>query len=729
MIEWDFRILGPLDVHRRGTRIEIGPAKQRTLLACLLLRANHPVGVEDIADRLWTFSSPEDARSAVHLYVNRLRRALGGATAGPTSRSRVGGVLSGPITTGPHSYLISLEPDELDLLRLDTFEAKARAAAVAGDIAAELPALDGALALWRGRPLCDIRSDRLQAEAGSTLLERRFRLLERRNDLLLRLGRPDEVVAELTAITSEHPLRERFWAQMIRGLHQAGRQAEALSAYQAVAAVLADQLGVDPGEELRALHLAILTDSVPDPPLTLVQRLAVRTLPAQAPESQPASRPPRTVRQLPPATAGFVGRTTELDRLDAWLRGCAARTADVMAIVGPAGIGKTTLAVAAAYRASELFPEGQLFVDLSGYAAGSPLGGTEVLGRFLRALGLRSTEVPPEEDERRAAFRTLLAGRRVLVVLDDARTAEQARGLLPGSGRCAVLVTSRNELTGLTTWPGADRIVLGELSAADSRQLLGEVLERRRLGAERGAVDDLVQLCGGLPLALRIAAAQLASRPGWRLADYVTGLARQSPARSLSVPGDERSTVCGALDLSYESLDVTLTELFGLLGLMPAPDVSVPSVAALAGVDEAAAEARLDALAAVSLIEPTTPRRYKVHDLVRQYAAARGELDIPCADRQAAHERLFRYYICTADATLVSLGSVLPRPLPSPRIPPFPDCPAALAWLESERAAIVVAIQEAERAWPGEVSWQLADALLGYFLTHGDVPRLRRQAG
>jgi DNA-binding SARP family transcriptional activator len=571
----EFRVLGPLEVTCAGRAVPIGAGKQRVVLAALLLRAGETVSVDRLIEHLWHDRQPAGARDTLYAYVMRLRKAL-----------VAGGLPARLIQTAASGYTIEVEPASLDLHRYRDLVGRAAPAATAGDLAAEAALLRGALDLWRGEVLANVPSESLVQEM-APLLEERLQVWERRVDVDLRLGRAGELVGPLRALVEEHPARERFWAQLMLALYRSGRQAEALDAYRTVSTFLADELGVDPGADLRSTHRAILIGE----------------------EAGVVSRPTTTPTQLPPAPPDFVGRADLVDRVCALLSGDRASAA--VTVSGSPGVGKSALALRVAHRLSGRFPDGQLYADLG--AEEQPLP------RFLGALGVPPDRVPAAPDEQERLYRSRLAGRRVLVVLDNAAAADQVRPLLTGDPACPVLVTSRHTLPTLAAFHGARPVPVDVLTPAEARYLLGGMLGDDVVAAEPAAVAELARLCEYLPLALRIAAARLITRPWPRVADYVLELRADDRLSALAIDGDTGS-VRAAIDDSYTALDPDLRRFFRQLSLIPAGELTLRAVAALAGVGADQARRRLDRLASVNLLQHSAAGRYRFRALIREYA-------------------------------------------------------------------------------------------------------------
>jgi DNA-binding SARP family transcriptional activator len=537
-----FRVLGPLEMAVSTDSAEtdwagVGSVKRRALLAALLVRANETMRVEQLVDELWGDAPPDSATTQVHGHVMWLRRSFG------DEHSQV-------LVTDGHGYRLVVGAHQLDVGEFDALTARGVAALRRGDAERAADLLRRGLALWRGNPLSDVTPTELVSGAAARLLERWMEAWESAVDAELACGRHESVVAELTQQVEVHPLRERPWRQLMLALHRTGRQAEALAVFHRVRHTWITEIGEEPSAELRRLHQQLLSS-------------AERVVP----------------RQLPVAPA-FVGRAGELTRL-----GCGAT-----AIVGGAGVGKTALAVHWGALSADRFPDGQLYVDLHGFDHRPPLAPAAVLSRFLQALGV---PVPDDEDERAAVYRTTLADRRLLVVLDNARDPDHVRPLLPGPSPAEVLVTSRDDLRGLVATHGVHRITLGPLSPSDSVELLTGVLGP-------GDFTELAELCDHLPLALRIAAANLSARPQQTVAELVATLRTGDRLAELSVAGDPTVGVRAALDLSCADL---------------------PRDALVALLDkEITGGPELHRLAALHLVTPCGPNRYTVPELVRRYA-------------------------------------------------------------------------------------------------------------
>ena len=671
-----FRVLGPLEVWDGERRVPLGGPQQHAVLAVLLVHAGEVVSVDRLAGQLWNGDSPPTARALIQGCVAGLRRTL------RTGNTEL-------ITQSP-GYVLRPAAGTVDAAR---FEELAAAAAAERSPARSAALFREALGLWRGPAFDGLDPEVCRLES-ARLAERRMIVLEQRIDADLACGRAADLVGELDMAVAEHPYRERLWAQLMTALHRSDRQAAALDAYRRVRRLLVDGLGVEPGPALRELHREILSETGP----------AAGS--AAVPTAGPAPLPDGPA-QLPAAVSAFSGRAAELGRLDESL-GRPDRALPIGVVCGSAGVGKTSLAVHWAHRARARFPDGQLYVNLRGYAAAEPLQPIEALAGFLQALGVPADQVPLDAELAAAMYRTLLADRRVLVVLDNARTVEQVRPLLPGGSGCVVLITSRDRLGGLVARDGAVHLTLEVLAPPEAATLLGRVLGARA-SAEPDGVAELTRRCAYLPLALRIAAAHLLLHPRRTVAGYLDRLAAAGCLDELTA--DDDAGVRIAFDLSYQALEEPARELFRRLGLAPGADVTIGEAAALGDLDEHVAGRLLDRLARAHLIEESRPGRYAFHDLLRQYAF---EHNAP-ADRDAALTRLYGRYVDmarSAAALLYPHMLLLPHPGPADG---HVHAAAALAWFETERANLVQAVEAAARWGPRRAGWMLADALRGAF--------------
>ena len=681
----EFRVLGRLDVSFAGTAAPIAAGKQQILLAGLLLRANRFVAVDKLVEWLWGDNPPANPKAALQTYVLRLRQFL-------DSPDRV--------TSAPNGYQIIVRTEELDLLRFtDLVEWADRT----NNRDQQVELLSQAHALWRGPVLSDVPSEALLRDELPPLVEKRLVALERLFDVKLALGHHAEVVGDIRAVAAEHPLRERFSAQLMIALHRSGRQAEALAVYRELGELLAGELGIDPGEQLRRLYHAVLVD---DPELA----------PPQASERRPVPA------ELPADLDEVVGRSALIEQITPLLSPApGGRGAPLVVLSGPPGVGKTSLAVHIGHRLRARFPDGQLYVNLRGFGPGEPLDPALALARLVAALGVPADQVPTEVDAVTAMYRTLMASRRMLVLLDNAATSQQVRPLLPGAPQCAVMVTSRHELRGLTALQCARRFNLDVLSEEHSVLLLGHVIGTERIRAEPAAAQEVARLCGYLPLALRVAAANLAGLDDYPLAEYTAELGRGNRLATLGVDGDEQATVRATFALSYRALPAEVASLFRLLGLIPGPTFNTHAVAALADLPRDRAAQLLSQLATANLVQ-RAGSRFQFHDLLRLYASEQAHLEDSEDYRTASLRRLVAYYLhgSGAAAELLYPGRLrLPDPPFDPAVPSleFPDGEQALAWLDTERPNLVAAAVHAADHDPSPLTWCLADALRPY-LTH-----------
>ncbi|HET6212869.1 MAG TPA: tetratricopeptide repeat protein [Micromonosporaceae bacterium] len=654
----EFRLLGPLDVRVGDQVVAISSPKHRILLATLLLGDGHPVPVGSLVDATWGDAPPDNPRRTVQTNITRLRALLSEAGA------------DGLIATCADGYRMDVAPDGVDLGR---FRAGLACADHAADLDEEAAALADALAEWRGEPLADVPSDLLQREAAPRLREQRLRALERRIDVDLRRGRHGELIGELTTLTAQNPLRERLWAQLMDALYGSGRRADALAAYQTARRFLADELGIDPGEELQHQHATVLTG---------------RSQPAGR---QPAPMLPPVPRQLPPDARDFTGRAAELARLDALLvdagRGSAGAVV-ISAIAGTAGVGKTALAVRWARRIADRFPDGQLWVNLRGYGPTPAMTAEQALTVLLRALGTPDTQIPRALDDLTGLYRSLVDGRRLLLVLDNANSPEQVRPLLPGAPGCLVVITSRDDLAGLVARDGAVRLRLDLLTQRESVALLRRLLGRQGIEAGPAALTSLAELCARLPLALRIAADRVAIS-GAAVPEVVKELAAGQRLDAFTAGGDPYTAVRAVFSWSYQALTPAAAGMFRLLGLIPGPDWDIYAATALRNCPLPEAEHLLGVLSRAHLVERRAGR-FAMHDLLRAYAAERAEHD---ADREPAYQRLCDWYVHTARvaADLLAPHDRGRRPVPDPgtAAPSLADPASATAWLDAERENLV----------------------------------------
>jgi DNA-binding SARP family transcriptional activator len=612
----EFTLLGSLAVTVDGRRIEITARKQRILLAVLLKSPNEPVPTDRLVDALWGSNPPHTAGDNIRAYVYHLRKALGAET---RLLHRAGG------------YLVVVRPGELDVDKFDSLVEEAKAARLADDLSRAQTLLGQALDLWRGPAFDDVADIELLRAEADRLQERRLTAIEEWIDVQLSLGHQAEVVHELRAQVSRNPYRERLRGQLMLAYHRIGRRADALAEYEMIRRMLATDLGIDPGQALQRLHDAILHD---DAGLT------------------GTSAPPPPA-ELPVDVATFTGRAAELALL---LGSCRAeggrpRAATlVFAIDGMAGIGKTALGIHAAHRLAADYPDGQLFVDLHGHSPEmAPTEPGQALDHLLRGLGVPDDRIPYPVETKAALYRTQTADKRMLVLLDDARGEDQVRPLLPASAGCLVLVTSRRRLAGLDE---AVSISLDVLSTPEATVLFNRITPPDRLAGEPSELlDEVVELCGGLPLAIRIAAARLRHRRAWTLTHLAERLRGRPHLAELRI---NRHSVATTIDMSYQRLASADQRMFRLLGLHPGATFDSATTAALAGVGIDHAATALEELHDANLLQERSPGRYQFHDLIREHASAVCESHESTAGRHEALRRLVDHYVRTSGGAIAA---------------------------------------------------------------------------
>ncbi|WP_194908406.1 AfsR/SARP family transcriptional regulator [Catenulispora rubra] len=625
-----FDVLGPVTVTRDGVAVPITAAMPRAILAALLMQANKPVPATRLKSGLWGDSPPRSAAASLSNHILRLRRNLADA-----ARDRIRATESG--------YAIRIQDGELDLDDFVELHGRGQQAVMRGDWAVAATELSRMLSLWRGEPVADVDSDVLCATERERLSEMRLQALGWRVDAELHLGRHAALIAELRVLTREHPLNETFPAQLILALHRSGRHADALAEYQRVRVLLRDELGVRPGPELVGLHARILAR---DCGLDWGAEPAPPRIPGPAPAPNPG--------MLPADGAILIGRDAQIKRLVAVFEGTfeaavgrpaasmsplAPPSTAVATIGGMSGIGKTALAVHVAHRVRSRFPDGQLFADLRGRTP-TPARPAAVLAMFLRQLGVRPDEVPEHEEERSALFRTLLADRRVLVLLDDARDAAQIRPLVPGGAHCGLLATTSRRPSA----PGWVHLDLDVLPDDPARELLARIIGPERVRAEPEAIDSVLTSCAGLPLALCVAGGRLAARPGWQIRDLASRLHTADGGLDQLSHGDH--SVRAAFESGYAALaepDGSLSpsqRMFCLLGLRTGPTIGLPAAAALAGLPAPEAERVLEALVDTYLLRSDRPGGYELHELLRVFAAERAQHDLGTATPRAVGLRV-----------------------------------------------------------------------------------------
>jgi DNA-binding SARP family transcriptional activator/tetratricopeptide (TPR) repeat protein len=673
-----FGLLGPVLVSCAGSAAAVRAARQRTLLAALLLRANRVVAADELADQVWDGAPPAGAAATLPSYVLRLRRVLGP-------------VAGGRLQTRSPGYLIEVRDDsELDLRLFATLRRSAQDAAAGQDWSGAAAGWRAALGLWRGSALEDLPDTYLKARELPVLGEGWVQVHESLARAYLELGCPGEVVEQVVRLQAEFPYREALSGLLIRAQVAAGRPAEALAEYARLRRVLVGDLGVEPGPPIEALQAAIL-DGRALPPWS-----------AAEPPARSAAGPARpTPRQLPAAVRHFTGRSAQLQALTELAD--LARTGETLiaAISGMAGTGKTALAVHWAHQVAERFPDGQLYVNLRGFdLSGTPMTAAEAIRVCLDALGVTEAQLPVSIDAQVALYRSLLVGRRMLVLLDNARDDEHVRLLLPGTQSCLTVVTSRTELTGLAAAEGAALLDLGLLTREETRELLARYLGPARMAAEPAAVDELITRSGGLALGVSILAARAASRPGLALATQAAALRDARERLDAMETGDAAVGLRTVFSWSAQHVSPSAMRAFRLLGLHPGPDISLAAVASLLGAPRPDARAATNELARAHLITEHVTGRFAVHDLLLAYAAEQAETAETGTIRRAAMGRLLDHYLHTARNSAQALGrrsqagQVRLGPLPADvTAEEFASADAALQWFKAEQpvlAAVVV---------------------------------------
>ena len=690
-----FQLLGPVEVRTEGRLVDAGQPRQRCVLAALLVDAGRLVTWETLIDRVWGVAPPKGARGALYSHATRVRQVLHRAAAPgePTAnlKRRAGG------------YLLDVPTEQVDVHRFRQLVELARDP-TCGE-ARRRALLGEALGLWAGEPLAGL--------TGRWVTQFRERSHQLRLDSTmwwaqaeLEAGNPTVPLDSLIVMLDAYPLVEPLAALLMRALRDAGHTARALEIYKLTRLRLIDELGVEPGAELRRVHLAILRGDRSDVPAEAVRSTtaprtgAVRDVPAQ----------------LPVGIRGFAGRTTELTRLDAVLSGSGTQVTgpSIVALLGTAGVGKTALAVHWGHRAAEQFPDGQLYVNLRGFDPAMPaMDPGEALRGFFAAFGVTTQRVPVTLDAQAALYRSLLATRRVLVVLDNARDAEQVRPLLPGSAGCLVIVTSRNRLPSLISVEGAEPVILDLLTPADAEQLLAARLGAARVAAEPDAVHGIAASCARLPLALAIASARAATQPALSLRSLAQDL-HEAGDRLDGLSGQDALTdIRAVFSWSYRALSPAAAGVFRLLGSHPGADLAAPAAASLAAVPSSRIRPLLTELVDANLVTEHTPGRYALHDLLRVYAAELAQEHDSQEQRRAALHRFLDHYLHTAreaDRLLFPRRDPIAFDERHPGVEPqqLAGESEASAWFAAEYQVLVAAIGHAAGAGFDDHAWRLA---------------------
>jgi DNA-binding SARP family transcriptional activator len=687
-------LLGPLTLSVADNEHDLGGSRQRVVLAMLALNANRVVPVEQLIDAVWDSAPPATARAQIQICVSGLRRVLAGATDRAQIRTRAPG------------YLLEIAEDDLDATRFTSLVAAARSHVGANRVPEAVAALRSALSLWRGPALAGMNSELLRRSA-TRLDDARVVAIMDRIRLDLTLGRHEEIVGELFALVKEHPLRERLYEYLMLGLYRSGRQAEALEVCRRARATFMEDLGIELGESMRRVESAILNR---DPELDLaVNGSRVATAAVEHQTAVP--------RRLPASIADFTGRQAQLAEIKSVLGDkdwqAAGFGTRIVSIAGKGGIGKSTLAVRAAHELRHAFPDGHLYGDLESPDGEDRVRG--VLARFLRALGIDGNAIPDDDEERGELYRSRVATKKVLVVLDGAMNEDQVVPLLPAGPGCAVIATSRARLSGL---PGAHHIDVGVFDVDQSLEMLATIVGQDRLRAEPEATRELVDLCGGLPLAIRIAGARLASRGHWTV-DVLVSRLRDSGRRldELSFRG---LVLRSNISQSYRALTAVGQRLFRRFALITTHDFPGWTAAALLDMPPFDAGEVVEALVEAQLLDtvqyPGEKLRYRFHDLIRVFAAEMLHQEETAADRRAAVEQLLGAWISRAEhahrkeygGDYTILHGTAPRCRFGRELEEADDMGDQIEWLEAERRSLVSAVHLAADYGMSEVCWDLA---------------------
>ncbi len=684
------RVLGEIELWRDGQRLDAVVGKQRALLAVLLASPELTASQDLLTDQLWPDRDPEAGLVSLHTCVYRLRKLLGNST---TRLHRQG-----------DGYRLELGSDEVDLHRFEQLADSGRQALARGDHELAAQHLRAALALWRGEAMGGIDIAVVQ-EYARVLDEARLDVTEWSLTADLALDRQDEVSRETERLITRFPFRERFWELSMLALVRAGRQSAALQRYRELYRQLDDELGIQPSPSVQKLHQQILDGDqgvISELPEGLTGRMTVAV-----------------PRQLPPPLGRLAGREAELAQLSR----PDPRTGPVITVItGQAGIGKSTLALSWAHSVADQFPDGQLYVNLLGFdAAGRIRTVGEVVRMFLISLGIDDRQLPRNTDDQLALFRTLTTDRRLLVVLDNARNADQVRPLLPPGSSCRVVITSRDRLAALIAIEGADSVPLDLLDAEACEQLLTGRIGVERIAADRTSAAKIIESCGRLPLALALAAAQVASRPKLSLAEAVRSIF--DPRRGLDALeiGDAGASLRQVFSWSYSTVDPAAARLFRLLGVHPGPDLSAAAAASLAAVEPGEALRLLDRLTTANLLTEHLPARYLLHDLLRDYAAELARaVDGPEEVDRAGH-RILDHYLQTAHAGAMAYDPArtpitLPAPVPGVT-PELLQAAELMDWARREHGVLRSVVAWGKQLRADRHVWCLVWSLRAYLAT------------
>ena len=699
------RLLGPIEVAVAGEVRPVPGLRRKAVLAALTLEPGTVISTDRLINIVWADAAPANAVNALQRHVSYLRGLLGDRT---TVRGQ------------PPGYVLALDADGTDVRRAERLVQEGTRA---DEPAQRVAVLQAAVGLWRGSALFDVAClpwFETHARRLEELLARaRYALAESR----LELGQLDQAILELESLRREYPLDERIHKLLMLALYGASRQADALAVYGSLRNTLSDELGISPSQPLRALETAILRqDPGLDEPATAPARPSAPATPV---------RPPVVPAQLPPALASFSGRRDELRRLDSLLRLDGQPPADmptsviITALAGTAGVGKTALAVYWAHRVAPHFPDGQLYVNLRGFTLGvTPVDPAEAVHLFLTALGVPVQQIPVSLDARTNLYRSLLSGRKVLVVLDNARNAEHARPLLPGAPGCLALVTSRDQLTPLVATEGAVPVEVGLLPAADAHALVAVRVGAERMAAEPAMAAEIVARCEGLPLALSLAAARAATNPRMPLATLANELQVGTRALDVLDGGDPGTDLRAVFEWSYRTLSPEAARLYRLLGLRTGPGFTTPAAASMVGLPSERVMPLLAELTRASLITSFPSGRYGTHDLLCVFAYEKAITIDSEGERNAAVHRLLQHFLHTAYAATRLLEP--DQPLAPPATPPpgvrperLIEAGGAASWFVAEHGQLVPAVlTAADMGWHG-AACQLAAVMEVYLDRHG----------
>jgi DNA-binding SARP family transcriptional activator/tetratricopeptide (TPR) repeat protein len=721
------QVLGPVRAWQGEEPLELGRVGQRAVLGLLALACGQPLSRAELVDSLWGDTPPPSAANVIQTSVKHLRRILE-----PGRPPRTPSAILPSVGNG---YALRLPAEDVDLVRFRRLAATAAGAQQAGDQRLSAELIGEALRLWHGSPLADIAMLAGHPKVVALAEERRA-ALARYGEMMIATSAAGEALPALEEAAAEQPFDEAAQARLIRGYQAAGRRAQAFVTYHEIRHRLADELGVDPGPDLVTAHAALVHEDEPprvSVPVRPTAATAEFTVVAEEPDVRPAPARRRIPEhpvpsQLPADVASFTGRDGHLRQLDGLLAGMTSsrtRAVVISAVSGTAGVGKTALAVHFAHRVRNRFSDGQLYVNLRGFdPTGSVMSAAEAVRGFLDAFGVPAERIPASLHAQAALYRSVLADRRVLVLLDNARDADQVRPLLPGSSGCLVLVTSRNQLTSLVATDGAHPVTLDLLSSTEARALLARRLGPDRVAAEPGAVDEIITLCARLPLAIAIVAARAATYPDLTLtalADQLRAIGGGLDALTGDDPTSDMRTV---LSWSYHALTPAAAQLFRLLGLHPGPDITAPAAASLAGVPTAQVRLPLAELVRSHLITERGPGRYVLHDLLRSYATELIHARDSEQSRRTALHRLLDHWVHTTHAADRLLDPhrervTLAPPQPGVAEVALADHEQALAWLTDEHPLLLAAVEAAAAAGFDTHTWQLAWAMTTFLERRG----------